>query len=69
MKKKIKIVLILFIGLILWGLISYFALAFYEMELNPDKLSKRIRAAILFSELLYLCFIPLLYNLFDEKVN
>jgi hypothetical protein len=69
MKKIIKITSV-FVGLFLiLFVIGYFAIAFYEMNLDISMWGKPKRGALLFFCLCYLCFTPLILSYLDEKIN
>jgi hypothetical protein len=62
MKKTLKASAIVFLGLIIWIVISYIALAFLKAESNPFVWSQSIRGALLISISFYFCFVPLMIH-------
>lgn len=62
MKKILKAIGIVFIGLLIWISMIYLGLAFLKVETNPFIWSQGLRGAMLFVIFCYLVFTPLMIN-------
>jgi len=67
--KQIKIVSIIFIGLVIWGIISWLTVSFMKAEINPFAISQGWRGVIVFSEICYLCFVPFFYMILKDEIK
>jgi hypothetical protein len=61
-KQTIKAIGIAFIGLLIWILLIYIAIAFYKAELNPFVWSQGIRGAFIYVTVCYFVFSPLIIS-------
>ena len=64
--KTLKSIGIAFIGLLIWGLLIYSAIAFVKAELNPLVWDEYYRWVLVFIMVLYLAFMPLIVNELKE---
>ena len=62
MDKTLKASVLVFLGLLIWICIIYFAVAFLKAELNPFVWSQELRGAMLFYISFYFAFIPLMIS-------
>jgi hypothetical protein len=65
-QETLKAIGIAFIGLLIWILLIYIAIAFYKAELNPFAWSQGIRGAFIYITCCYLVFSPLIVNEFKD---
>jgi len=61
-KQTLKAIGIAFIGLLIWILLIYLAIAFYKAELNPFVWSQGVRGAFIYVTVCFLVFAPLIVN-------
>jgi hypothetical protein len=61
-KQTLKAIGIAFIGLLIWILLVYIAIAFYKAELNPFTWSQGVRAAFIYVTVCFLVFAPIIVN-------
>jgi hypothetical protein len=66
MKKTLKAIGIVIIGLLIWIGMIYLGFAFLKAETNPFIWSQGLRGAMLFIIFCYLAFTPLMINELDD---
>jgi hypothetical protein len=61
-QETLKAIGIAFIGLLIWILLIYLAIAFVKAELNPFAWSQGVRGALIYVSFCYLVFSPLIIS-------
>jgi hypothetical protein len=68
MNKIVKALGFVSLGLIIWSVLVYIAIAFLKAEQNPFVWSQDARGGMLFLIFCYVCFIPLMVMMIKDEL-